>query len=273
MTSVKMGGYYGGVRLIKAALKVLFEYGVNKKINITTKGFEITYDSDIPMRLGLAGSSAIITATIKALMEYFDVEIEKPELANLILSVETEELGIAAGLQDRVAQVYEQPVYMSFDKQLMVNRGFGEYIPFENQYLSNLYIAFSTQSSEGSEVVHNDLRERFESGESNVVKAMERFAELTDEVFTSMKSDNPLNLGSLLNENFDLRNEICEIQQSQKEMIEIARSCGASAKFTGSGGALIGQYEDDKMFDLLKVEFSKHGIQIIQPEIVEHVSH
>ena len=43
---------------------------------------------------------------MRALMAFYNVEIPNHFLANLILSVETEELSIAAGLQDRVAQSY-----------------------------------------------------------------------------------------------------------------------------------------------------------------------
>ena len=32
-------------------------------------------------------------------------------------------------------------------------------------------------------------------------------------------------------------------------MVEVARACGASAKFAGSGGAIIGICRDDAMFE------------------------
>ena len=84
---VKLYGYYGGIRLLKAAVKKFYEYcGLNKHY-LPEKNFTIRYKSDIPFRLGLAGSSAIITACMKALMKFFEVEIPKPILANLVLSV------------------------------------------------------------------------------------------------------------------------------------------------------------------------------------------
>ena len=89
------------------------------------KNFTILYDSNVPLRVGLAGSSAIITSVMKALMQFYEVEIDKPVLANLILSVEVDELGINAGLQDRVIQVYEDIVYMDFNRQHMEEYGYG----------------------------------------------------------------------------------------------------------------------------------------------------
>ena len=70
----------------------------------------------------MAGSSAIIVATLRCLMEFYGVEIPRQVPPSLVLSVETEELGIAAGLQDRVVQVYEGLVYMDFARDRMEER-------------------------------------------------------------------------------------------------------------------------------------------------------
>ena len=41
-------------------------------------------------------------------------------------------------------------------------------------------------------------------------------------------------------------------------MVEAARSAGASAKFTGSGGAIVGTYEDEAMFAALQERLGAH---------------
>ena len=51
------------------------------------------------------------------------------------------------------------------------------------------------------------------------------------------------------------------------EMIEVARRVGASAKFAGSGGAIIGVYEDDAMFRDLVRELGQIGCRVIKPDI------
>jgi glucuronokinase len=58
------------------------------------------------------------------------------------------------------------------------------------------------------------------------------------------------------------------ISHKNIEMVELTRSEGASAKFTGSGGAIIGTYEDDKMFENLKKVLAKKNITIIKPQIL-----
>jgi glucuronokinase len=55
-------------------------------------------------------------------------------------------------------------------------------------------------------------------------------------------------------------------------MVETARALGASAKFTGSGGAIVGTYKNQKMFNRLKKELGKLSIKVIKPRIVESES-
>jgi glucuronokinase len=75
----------------------------------------------------------------------------------------------------------------------------------------------------------------------------------------------------LINRNFDLRSEVCSgsISEKNRRMVELARSCGASAKFTGSGGAIIGTYENEAMFDTLRTTLKGYDVDIIRPNIVK----
>ena len=267
---VNLHGYYGGMRLLKATVKVFFDYCRECNIKLDKRNFTIRYQSDIPHRLGLAGSSAIITAGMKALMSFYGVAIPKPLLANQVLLVETQELKIGAGLQDRVAQVYETPVFMDFDKKYMDKQGFGNYSPIEAKKFPLMYIAYRSDQSSGSEVVHNDLRARYNYKEPEVLNAMKEWVDLSVKVRESLESGDISKLPEYINRNFDLRNSIIAISKENIEMVEAARSVGASAKFTGSGGAIIGTYKDDAMFAELKKVLSKKGIDVLKPEIVNH---
>ena len=62
---------------------------------------------------GLSGSSAIVCAALNCLLDFYNVRhlIKVEVRPNLVLNAE-KELGIVAGLQDRVAQVYGGLVYM-----------------------------------------------------------------------------------------------------------------------------------------------------------------
>lgn len=265
---VQLFGYYGGIRLLKATIKKFLEYCRANRVILDNRNFTIRYQSNIPNRLGLAGSSAIITACMKALMAFYKIRIPRQLLANLVLSVETDELGISAGLQDRVAQAYEEPVYMDFDKSIFKRQEYGEYRPFSASHLERLYIAYRTDLSEGSEVFHNDIRSRFDKGDQVVIDAMKGFASLTEQVMQFLEKEQLDKISPLLNANFDLRCSIYQISSKNKEMVALARGIGASAKFTGSGGAIIGMYKDEAMFETLSQTFSKYQIEVIKPTIV-----
>ncbi|GAB4378736.1 MAG: hypothetical protein Kow0042_27410 [Calditrichia bacterium] len=58
------------------------------------------------------------------------------------------------------------------------------------------------------------------------------------------------------------------ISDSNREMVEVARKCGASAKFAGSGGSIIGIYQNDEMLTRLFVELKKIGARVIKPYII-----
>jgi hypothetical protein len=55
-----------------------------------------------------------VIATLRALGQLHQVDLRPAALAAFALAVETEDLGIAAGPQDRVAQAYGGVTYMEF---------------------------------------------------------------------------------------------------------------------------------------------------------------
>ncbi len=270
-TDVAMHGYYGGVRLVKATIKIFVDYCKTQNLPLHKQNFSVRYESNIPRQVGLAGSSAIIVATLRCLMEFYKIDIPIIVQPSLALAVETQELGIGAGLQDRVAQIYQGAVFMDFAQEKMrVEQGFscGSYRPIDPSSLSSLYVAYSTLESEPTEVVHNDLRARFERGDENVVKAMARFAELTDEATRAIERKDSPALGKLIDANFDLRQSICNIARGQLRMVELAREAGATAKFAGSGGAIIGTFESEPVYDQLQEQLGSIGCRVIRPIIV-----
>lgn len=265
---VDLYGYYGGIRLIKAAIKVFYEYCLKNGIATAGKNFTVRYTSTIPYGLGLAGSSAIITACMKAMMQFFGMDIPKPILANLVLSVENAELHIAAGLQDRVAQAYEMPVFMDFDREIMKKQGYGLYEAFSPSLLPDLYIAYRTDLAEGSEVVHNNFRERYNMGDIQVLEAIAQWSDLTVMVKELLLSGRKNEIGPFLDRNFDIRRSVMNISDRNIQMVETARAAGASAKFTGSGGAIIGTYEGEAVFNTLTAELKKYQVEVIKPIVV-----
>jgi glucuronokinase len=265
---VRLHGYYGGIRLIKATIKRFVEYCQARALTLHDRKFSVRYQTTIPRQVGLAGSSAIIVATLRCLMEFYDVQLPLETQPMFVLLVEQEELGITVGLQDRVIQVYEGLVYMNFgrDRERTVDglRCY-HYEPMDPALLPPIYVAHHETLGEPTEVFHNNIRERFNRGDEAVVGAMQRFAQLAADGREALLAGDIERLATLIDRNFDTRRGIYQLPQWQIDMVETARRCGASAKFAGSGGAILGTYSGEGMFATLQHCMAAIGSRTITP--------
>ena len=266
--SIRKNGYYGGRRLIKAVIKRFCEYCDSNQIRLANKNFTIRYESSIPRQVGMAGSSAIATAAMRALMQFYDVRIPLEVIPSLVLAAETEELSINAGLQDRVIQTYEGCVYMDFDKKYMEKHNRGKYERLDPALLPPLYMAYKTDLSKVSGPVFNNLKERFNNGDESVHQTIRELADITEEGKQAIINKDYKTLNRLIDHNFDLRRKIMNISESNLEFVRIARASGVSAKFSGSGGAIIGMYPDDETLSKLVVNLKKINARVIKPYVI-----
>jgi glucuronokinase len=267
---VKLHGYYGGIRLIKATIKQFADYCQANHLTLHNRNFSVRYQTNIPRQVGLAGSSALIVATLRCLMEFYGVDIPREAQPTLVLSVEKDELGIAGGLQDRVIQVYEGLVYMDFDssqEHIVGGLPCYKYEPMPTDLLPPLYVAYHASLSEPTEVFHNDIRGRFNRGEGKVINAMKHFAEIAGAGREALLKHDSKRLAELVDENFNTRRSIYNLPPWQIQMVEVARQCGASAKFAGSGGAVIGTYQGEAMYEELCTRLAAIGSRVIKPQV------
>jgi galactokinase/mevalonate kinase-like predicted kinase len=265
---VALHGYYGGIRLVKATIKRFHDYCRQQRRALHARNFSIRYQTTIPRQVGLAGSSAIVVATLRCLMEFYDVQIPIEVQPSLVLSVERDELGIAAGLQDRVIQVYEGLVYMDFDAsrgRVVDGLTCYAYEPLDPGLLPPMYLAYHAGLSEPTEVFHNDIRGRFDRGDACVVEAMRRAAELADLARLAIVARDAEGLAAAIDENLEVRRRIYQVPPWQSEMADVARRCGASANFAGSGGAIVGTYRDEAMFEEMQRALGNIDCQLLKP--------
>ncbi len=265
---VGRNGYYGALRLVTASLKKFHDYCVESDIKLPQQNFSIRYNTDIPRGVGLAGSSAIITATFRALMQFYAVDIPREILPNWVRATEREELRIEGGLQDRVAQTYEGVIYMDFDRAKIERDGFGFYENLDPKLLPPLYLAFRTDLAETSDIVHNNLRERWEAGDRTVHETMQEFRELTTRARNALLAGHHAAFGRCIDENFELRRKIMPINPGHLNMVEAARECGATAHFAGSGGTIAGTYDAPETFARLQEKLGSMGCAVIVPKVI-----
>jgi len=260
-------GYYGGVRLLKATIKKFAEYCNEHGIRLSERNCTVRYRSTIPRQVGLAGSSALVTATLRCLLNFYNISIPKPVQATLILSVENDELGISAGLQDRVIQVYEGAVYMDFNREIMEKQGYGDYEELDTSLLPPLFVAYRTDVAESSAVFHNNVRERWNQADPGVVKAMEACAECARQARELIVAGRGSEIGPLLDENFAHRRSIYNLDPKNLHMVEIAQQLGCACKFAGSGGAVVGVFDSEDTYRTLEKAYNAMQITLIRPQI------
>ena len=262
-------GYYGGLRLIEAIL-VRFDHCCRERgIVLPRRNCTIEYHSDIPFGVGLGGSSAIITAVFNALMQFYELteaDIPKAEQPNVILEAETVELGISAGLQDRVVAVYGGVVAMDFSPGAYARNGgrHGDYRQLPPDILPPLFVAYHEGLSKPSGSIHNVVRYRAEvEHDRAITEAMAAKAALVDEALAALHQGHGDRIGPIMDRDFDLRQSVYGLPPDQIRMIAIAREHGAHAKFTGSGGAAIGTYVDAAHLRLLKGAYEDEGFTVV----------
>ena len=269
LRDVGLHGYYGGLRLMKATVRRFHAHARAAGRELHGRSFTLSFDTDIPRLVGLSGSSAIVVATLRALMKFYDYPVPLERQPALALSVEKDELGITAGLQDRVVQSYEGIVYMDFDRPLVEGRGYGDYVPLTPPAMPPLYVAYDPERAEISDVPHRNLRQLFDRGDAEVVAAMRTYRDLTDRGRAALMAGDWDALGRVMDANFDLRRTIMPIAPENLRMIEAARAVGASAKFAGSGGAIVGLYRDGRHYQQVTDAMAALRCPVLRPMVFE----
>lgn len=184
-------------------------------------------------------SSAIVTATMRALLRYFGLEASQfgsdTEWAEWIMAAEAEQLKIAAGLQDRVAQWFNRPMAMNFSGPRPVLNPLGG-ITLDLLVNTPMYVIWSNKAEE-SGVVHTSLRSLWEK-DPQVKECMQMVARLP--ALFDHHSWTRTQLCDAIDQNFNLRHQMLGVGVGvfNLEMVTMARSLGLAAKQAGSGGAI-----------------------------------
>ncbi|KAG1680374.1 hypothetical protein FOA52_015465 [Chlamydomonas sp. UWO 241] len=243
-------GFYGGVRLMQATAKVFFEWCERTGTHLpSSSNFTLSYNSDIPRQAGLSGSSAICAATLACLLRFYGLGDRVPlqERPGVVLAAEAA-LGITAGLQDRVIQVYGGLVAMDFESAHMAAHGHGRYERLDTALLSparlqggSLHVLYADNPSDSGRV-HADVRARWLAGDPVTRACMEGVAQCARDGRVALERGDAAELARLIDQNFDLRRRMFGDEALGAEnlaMVALARSEGCAAKFTGSGGAAL----------------------------------
>ncbi len=230
------------------------------------EGFLLQYETNVPERVGLAGSSALAVAILRALALRYGATIPEEDLPTLALEVETRELGIHGGLMDRVAQVLGGLTYMDLSDSLLSATGRGRYEQLPTNRLPALFVAWDPSMAAGSEHVHNRLRERVTRGDPQAEAILRELAGLADEARQVVVSGSPEQLAPIMDANFELRARLVDVGDGNRRLVETGRQIGAGVKQAGSGGAVVGAFDGDpSRLESLRLAYEQIGARILVP--------
>lgn len=203
-------------------------------ITDTLPNIAVSASTTIPRSVGLAGSSALIVATLRVLSAAASVDLKPSDLAAAAHRIERERLSIVGGRQDPIVQSAGRPVLMDFDapdKTVAVT-------PVEIGPDIALFVAWDGSYSESSDVAHRMLRRR--AADPSNRPLLTELADQARDAAEAIRGRDSERLGTAINRTFDLRCELTEIDRRQIRLVTIGREAGAATNSAGSGGSIVG---------------------------------
>lgn len=212
----------------------------------------IAYDSEIPFGSGLAGSTALLAALLRALAAWRGEAPSLYELAERSRQTERELLGVACGWVDHYLCSFGGLRYVDLRAKDADKAVAGE--PFATvedlaPHVAQLpFVLAFTGVSHHSGSVHAPIRARWERGEAEVVRAYERVATIAREGKTALLRAEWSRFGALMNENHAIQRSLGGSGDSNERLIAAALGAGAlGAKLAGAGGGgtIVALWTDD----------------------------
>lgn len=183
----------------------------------------LRWTTTIPRSVGLAGSSALVIAALRAL----DIDTPPLELARLALSIERDDLGIVAGLQDRATQAFASPVLVDDDAVRVVVPG----APL------SFVVAWARGATADSGEYHR--RVAVDQG------AMNELGSIAREAAIAFERGDAEQLAALMDTSASTRRRAAPLPPAHEQLADAARRAGFRPNSTGSGGAIVAVLEGD----------------------------
>lgn len=259
------GGHDVG-RFIESLFSVLREYCRAAGIEVPSGHFRVEYESSIPSRVGLGETSAILTATLRAVLAHCGIRLPRTTQGHLVWEAERRERGMAVGPGAAVAQAYEGLVYMDFGRDWMERWGYGSYARLDARLAGSVYVAYRADPARAEGRAGIPLAERWRAGETMAEAAMSTLAGLTVAARQALLDGEREEFHELINANLDLRMRMGAVAEADAEMVRVARAAGASANLAGSGGAIAGLFDGPHMLRRLEEGMGEVGARVMRVE-------
>ena len=272
----------GQVRTIRGPEDLRQDGGIFDAVLATLEYFElgktplrITVTSEIPVRAGLSGSTAVFTALVAALLEWMNAKGLLAEeksvwsvlayknpymLAETVRHIELYFLKIVCGYQDaymctfgslRFLDFHGKENYLSLDREPLGS--IEDLAPFVTR-LPVVLAHTGVQRISGS--VHKPVRDRWLEGDPLVVNGVLRLAHIARMAKKALLSGDWELLGEAMTENHEIVRSFGSSSEINEKVIRAALDSGAiAAKLAGGGkgGTIIALHpEPEKMAEAFK---------------------
>jgi galactokinase/mevalonate kinase-like predicted kinase len=200
----------------------------------------VQYESEIPLRSGLSGSTALVVALLQALLAWQGEFPNRYQLAERARHIELNYLKVVCGYQDAYMCTFGGLNYMDFGGKQFYRQAEAELFatiePLADYVPELPFVLGFTGVQHASGEVHKPIRERWLEGEAAVVEGYERITELARMGKKALLLEDWPLLGRLMNENHAIQRDLGGSGESNERLITAALEAGAlAAKLAGAG--------------------------------------
>jgi galactokinase/mevalonate kinase-like predicted kinase len=219
----------------------------------------VEYGSNIPLRSGMAGSTALVVAMLKGLLAWQGKFPNPYRLAEMARYIELNHLKVVCGYQDAYMCTFGGLNYMDFRGKQFYREAEAELMATIEPlapYVERLpFVLGFTGVRHSSGAVHKPIRERWLEGEPEAVAGYERITEIARLSKKALLLEDWAVLGELMNENHAIQRDLGGSGESNERLITAALQAGAlGAKLAGAGdgGTIIALWLEDDTSPLEK---------------------
>jgi galactokinase/mevalonate kinase-like predicted kinase len=194
----------------------------------------------IPMRAGLAGSTAMIAAILGAVLRLLEIDLNRYQIAESTRKIEFETMGVTCGFQDQYMAAFGGLHCLDFrgkDPHAATKEPIFATVEPLASYVGDLpMVLANTGVQRHSGTVHKGLRQRWIEGEEAVVQGYLRVAALARDAKKALLNGDWECLGAAMNENHAIQRALGGSGEANEHLIAAALAAGSwGAKLAGAG--------------------------------------
>jgi len=233
--------------------------------------FSVSTYSDVPSGSGLGGSSTLVVAVLKALVEWLNLPLGEYDIARLAFDIEREDIGIVGGAQDQYAATFGGFNFMEFysEQRVIVNP-----LRVKNWIIDELeasIVLYFTNITRQASQIEQEKKSLLDDKSS--LDAMHEVKEDAILMKEALLKGNIKSFASILGKSWKAKKRVSHsISNSEIDRVyDLAMANGAySGKVSGAGGGgfMFFIVEPTKKLQLIK-ELNKQQGEVINFEFVK----